>query len=86
MPFEQLVNWLPDYYKPYTMIIIISSALLFLLISKITNRKKVTLTKKQTKSFLERKEFLQRNIKNKKVSVLCLSSSSSAVLMFCFPK
>lgn len=65
-PYNQIGSLLPLEYQSYYFIIMIIVALFLLLISKLINRKRPTLTKKQTKLYAERKEYLQKHIKNKK--------------------
>lgn len=66
MPYEQFGSLIPQEYQPYQLMIVIGFGLILLLISKITNRKKPTFTKKYAKQLVERREFLQNHIKNKK--------------------
>lgn len=65
-PYEYLGNFIPDEYKLYQLAIVIFFGIILLLLSKLTNRKRPTLTKKQSKGLAERREFLQNHIKNKK--------------------
>lgn len=66
MPYDQINSFIPKEYQAYQLMIVIGFGLLLLLISKLTNRKKPTLSKKVAKNLIERREFLQNHIKNKK--------------------
>lgn len=65
-PYDQIGAFLPAEYQDYQLLLLILFGLFLMLVSKITNRKKPTLTKKQNKQLVERREFLQSHIKNKK--------------------
>lgn len=65
-PYEQVRGLIPEEYRAYYFAIASFFAFILFLLSKLTNRKKPTMTKKQTKALAERREFLQNHIKNKK--------------------
>lgn len=65
-PYDQFGQLLPKEYKAYQLLFVLGLGLILLLVSKLTNRKKPTYSKKYAKSLVERKDFLQNHIKNKK--------------------
>lgn len=65
-PYDQVGSWLPKQYQQYYVFIVAFVAFFFYLLSMLANRKQPTLTKKQVKSYNERREYLQKHIKNKK--------------------
>ena len=65
-PYEELGKFLPKEWQSYYFVIALCVGFLLLIISRFINRKKPTLNKKQLKNLLERKEFLENHIKNKK--------------------
>ena len=67
LPYEQLGSYLPDEYEPYMFFFMIGLFFFLLIVSKLINRKKPTLSRKQIKALNDRREFLQNHIKNKKV-------------------